>query len=167
MPCSFPTQVVVIVERLCYTMHILYPLRYCGSDLERLLFDSNGRVPLDRDPKRAYAELHPTAAPIGINRASPEELRLVPGGPRSIQKIISARPTHRLLHTSHLRSLGILAERAAPHILLTVSDRNGGARCASETALSGQPEPAAGPPHGRSGGTSCNPRSSNRYAHPF
>jgi predicted DNA-binding helix-hairpin-helix protein len=106
---------VVIVERLCYTGHTLYPLRHCGFDIEALPFDSNGRVPLDRDPKRAYAELHPTAAPIELNRASARELRRVPGiGPRSSRKILSARRTHRLRDTGQLRSLGILAERAAP-----------------------------------------------------
>jgi len=96
-----------------------YLLRDYGFDLEELPFDSDGRLPLDRDPKRAYAELHLTESPIELNRASPGELRRVPGiGPRSIEKILSARRTHRLRGTGHLRSLGILAERAAPYILL-------------------------------------------------
>jgi predicted DNA-binding helix-hairpin-helix protein len=96
-----------------------YLLRDYGFELEELPFDSRGRLPLDQDPKRAYAEVHLSQAPIEVNRASPQDLGRVPGiGPRSVEKILTARRTHRLLHTGQLRSLGILAERAAPYILL-------------------------------------------------
>jgi len=96
-----------------------YLLRDYGFDLEELPFDSDGRLPLDRDPKRAYADLHLSDAPIEVNVASPHQLGRVPGiGPRSAGKILAARRTHRLRHTGQLRSLGIVAERAAPYILL-------------------------------------------------
>jgi predicted DNA-binding helix-hairpin-helix protein len=96
-----------------------YLLRDYGFDLEELPFDLDGRLPLDRDPKRAYAEANLVHSPIELNRASPEELRRVPGiGPRSIEKILAARRGRRLRHTGQLTALGILAERAAPYILL-------------------------------------------------
>jgi predicted DNA-binding helix-hairpin-helix protein len=96
-----------------------YLLRDYGFDLEELPFDSAGRLPLDRDPKRAFAEARLREAPIDLNRASPAELRRVPGiGPRSAERILEARTTHRLRSLSHLSGLGIVAERAAPYILL-------------------------------------------------
>jgi predicted DNA-binding helix-hairpin-helix protein len=96
-----------------------YLLRDYGFDLEELPFDPDGRLPLDRDPKRAYAEVHLSQSPVELNRASPEELRRVPGiGPRTIERILRARGTHRLQHSSQLRALGIVAERAAPYVLL-------------------------------------------------
>jgi predicted DNA-binding helix-hairpin-helix protein len=96
-----------------------YLLRDYGFDLEELPFDADGRLPLDRDPKRAYADVHLSEAPIELNRASPQQLGRVPGiGPRSVEKILAARRTHQLRHTGQLRSLGIVAERAAPYILL-------------------------------------------------
>jgi predicted DNA-binding helix-hairpin-helix protein len=96
-----------------------YLLRDYGFDLEELPFDAAGRLPLDRDPKRAYAEVRLRHAPIEVNRASPSDLGRVPGlGPRSIERIVSARRTHRLHDVSQLRALGVVAERAAPYILL-------------------------------------------------
>jgi predicted DNA-binding helix-hairpin-helix protein len=96
-----------------------YLLRDYGFDLEELPFDSEGRLPLDRDPKRAYAEAHLREAPIELNAASPEQLRRVPGvGPRSADRILAARRIRRLRHVEQLTGLGIIAERAAPYILM-------------------------------------------------
>ncbi|HMK08585.1 MAG TPA: radical SAM protein [Anaerolineales bacterium] len=96
-----------------------YLLRDYGFGLEDLPFDRAGRLPLDRDPKQAYAEAHLSHAPVEVNRGSPEELRRVPGfGPASVERLLSARRVRRLRHPGQLRALGILAERAAPYILL-------------------------------------------------
>lgn len=96
-----------------------YLLRDYGFDLEELPFDADGRLPLDQDPKRAYAEGRLREAPLELNRASRAQLRRVPGlGPRSIERIISARRTHRLRDPAQLTALGVVAERAAPYILL-------------------------------------------------
>lgn len=96
-----------------------YLLRDYGFDLEELPFDPDGRLPLDRDPKRAYADRALTHAPIDVDRADPEALRRVPGiGPRAAERIVAARRVRHLRHLEQLRGLGIVAERAAPYILL-------------------------------------------------
>jgi len=96
-----------------------YLLRDYGFDLEDLPFDPVGRLPLDRDPKRAYADRALTHAPIDVDRADPEALRRVPGiGPRAAERIVAARRVRHLRHLEQLRRLGIVAERAAPFILL-------------------------------------------------
>ena len=96
-----------------------YLLRDYGFDLEEFPFDSDGRLPLDRDPKRAYADMTLAEAPVDLNRAASEELRRVPGiGLQSAARIVSARRVRRLRDLGQLRALGIVAERAAPYILL-------------------------------------------------
>jgi predicted DNA-binding helix-hairpin-helix protein len=96
-----------------------YLMRDYGFELEEFPFDQDGRLPLDRDPKRAFADLTLAQAPVDVNRASPHELRRVPGiGLRAAEKIVSARRAHRLSDLGQLRALGILAERAAPYIVL-------------------------------------------------
>lgn len=96
-----------------------YLLRDYGFDLEELPFLSNGRLPLDRGPKRAAADHAFNHQPVEINRADREVLLRVPGiGPRGVTKLLAARRQRSLRDLSQLRRLGVVAERAAPYITL-------------------------------------------------
>ena len=96
-----------------------YLIRDYGFDLEELPFEPDGRLPLDRDPKLAYAEIRLAHAPVEINRAAPDELRRVPGiGPRGAEKIVAARRVRRLRDVQQLGALGIPFGRAAPYVLM-------------------------------------------------
>ncbi|MEJ2012944.1 MAG: radical SAM protein [Anaerolineales bacterium] len=96
-----------------------YLLRDYGFDLEELPFDAQGKLPLERDPKRCYADEVLRQAPVDLNRAEPGQLLRVPGiGPKGCERIVRARRERRLVDLSQLRGMGILAERAAPYILL-------------------------------------------------
>jgi predicted DNA-binding helix-hairpin-helix protein len=96
-----------------------YLLRDCGFDFEELPFDQHGRLPLDRDPKRAYADQSLAEFPVELNTADRELLLRVPGlGVRGVGVLLRARRQQRLTSPSQLRRLGILAERAAPYITL-------------------------------------------------
>lgn len=96
-----------------------YLLRDYGFDLEELPFQANGRLPLEHDPKLGYAEATLRQAPVELNRAEPGELLRVPGiGPKGAERILRARRERRLVDVGQLRRLGVLAERAAPYILL-------------------------------------------------
>jgi len=65
------------------------------------------------------AAQHLAEQPVELNRATREELLRVPGiGPKSAEVILTARRQGRLRDLAHLRQLSILAERAAPYILL-------------------------------------------------
>jgi predicted DNA-binding helix-hairpin-helix protein len=82
-------------------------------------FVGDGNLPLEMDPKMAWAQIHLAEHPVEINRASREELLRVPGfGPQAVISILQARQ-HKLF--SQLESLGKLSinsQRAAPFILL-------------------------------------------------
>jgi predicted DNA-binding helix-hairpin-helix protein len=94
-------------------------LRDYGFGFEELVFDPSGQLPLDRDPKLAWAECHLAHAPLELNRAVRRELLRVPGiGPVGVGRILQARRQGRLRTLNDLSKLGIAARRAAPFILL-------------------------------------------------
>lgn len=104
--------------------HRLYQADFLLRDYaftwQDLPFDSCGQLPLNIDPKLAWARLHLAEAPLEINRAELHELLRIPGiGPRAARAIISARRRNPITSSDHLRALGIRAQRALPFILLS------------------------------------------------
>lgn len=94
-------------------------LRDYGYDLEDLAFSSNGNLPLLIDPKLAWAREHLQEKPLEINKADRQALIKIPGiGLKGADAILAARRTKKLRDLSSLKKLGIIAERAAPFILL-------------------------------------------------
>ena len=94
-------------------------LRDYGFDLEDLPFADDSNLPLDSDPKLAWARGHLADRPVEVNRADRRELTRVPGiGPRGAEAILKARRSGRLRDLSALRKLGIVVARAAPFLLL-------------------------------------------------
>jgi predicted DNA-binding helix-hairpin-helix protein len=93
-------------------------LRDYGFGLEDLPFDGVQNLPLDTDPKLAWAKVNLTE-PVEVNRADRHELLRVPGiGPRIADKILKARREGKLHDISSLAKMGPSARRAAPFILL-------------------------------------------------
>src|SRR6266480_5230648 len=90
-------------------------LRDYGWDVDDLLFLNNGNMPLDADPKRAWAERHLRSTPLEIMTASRMQLLRVPGiGPRGAEAILRARRQRHLTDVEQLRKLNIRApEKAA------------------------------------------------------
>jgi predicted DNA-binding helix-hairpin-helix protein len=104
-------------ERRLYQSDFL--LRDYGFRTDELVFDDEGNLPHDEDPKLAWARRHLSHAPVEINRAEKYELLRIPGvGPVGVQRILRARRQGHLRELKELRHLGILAARAAPFILL-------------------------------------------------
>ena len=94
-------------------------LRDYGFDLEDLPFGQDGNLPLQSDPKLAWAQLNLTHAPVELNRAERRELLRIPGvGPKGADAILKARRAARLHDLAALKRLGVVAERAAPYVLL-------------------------------------------------
>lgn len=94
-------------------------LRDYGFDLEDLPFTSGGNLPLDTDPKMAWAQIHLLQSPVEINRAEKRELLRVPGiGPKTAEAILAARRRHRITSEEDLKRLGIPLQRAAAFLLV-------------------------------------------------
>ncbi len=94
-------------------------LRDYGFALEELPFTPAGNLPLDVDPKVAWAQLNLSEAPVEINRADRQTLLRVPGiGPKGVEAVLAARRRHTLRDLRDLKALGVIVRRAAPYILL-------------------------------------------------
>lgn len=94
-------------------------LRDYGFDLEDLPFQMDENLPLHSDPKQAWAQLNLVHAPVEVNQADRRELMRVPGiGLKGVEAILSARRIRKLRDLSSLKRLGVIAERAAPYLLL-------------------------------------------------
>jgi predicted DNA-binding helix-hairpin-helix protein len=105
--------------------HRLYQSSFLIRDydfkLEDLPFDSTGNLPLDRDPKIAWAEANLRSSPVELNRAGRRELLRVPGiGPNSADAIMKARKEGKFSRydLTTLKKFGANVRRAAPYILL-------------------------------------------------
>jgi predicted DNA-binding helix-hairpin-helix protein len=107
----------VIREHRLYQASFL--LRDYGFDLEEMPFETDGNLPLQTDPKLAWAQKNLTESPIEVNRAERQQLLRIPGiGPKGAESILRARRQSKIRNMSALRALGVLAERAAPFLLL-------------------------------------------------
>jgi predicted DNA-binding helix-hairpin-helix protein len=94
-------------------------LRDYAFDVEDLPFDQSGNLPMQADPKLAWAREHLSQAPVELNHADRHILLRVPGiGPKGAEAILRSRKEQKLRQLSGLRQLGIHPERAAPFILL-------------------------------------------------
>ena len=94
-------------------------IRQYGFRFEDLIFDENGFLPLDVDPKQVWADHHPEMFPMEVGRASQWELVRVPGiGPTSAARIVNGRRDVSFRSLRDLKRIGVLADRAAPYVLL-------------------------------------------------
>lgn len=90
-----------------------------GYDLEDLPFDQTGNLPLDIDPKLAWAKANLRHNPVEVNRAAPQELLRVPGvGPKGTDAILRARKQAHLRELKDLQAIGVVTSRMAPFVLL-------------------------------------------------
>ena len=106
-----------------WRQHRLYQasflLRDYGFDVEDLPFRADGHLPLNLDPKVGWARENLSEQPVEVNRANLHDLLRVPGiGPQGARAIVRARRTGQLRDLRDLRALGVLANRAAPFIVL-------------------------------------------------
>ncbi|MBV8849801.1 MAG: putative DNA modification/repair radical SAM protein [Methylobacteriaceae bacterium] len=94
-------------------------LRFYGFGLGDLrAATTDGMLPLDIDPKLAWALGHRHLFPLDLNRASREELLRVPGlGVKTVERIIASRRL-RALRMDDLARLRVSVRKVAPFIVL-------------------------------------------------
>ncbi len=94
-------------------------LRDYGFTVEELPFDTGGNLPLESDPKLAWAQRYLAHAPVEVNTAGRRDLLRVPGiGPKGVERILRERRRGRLRDLADLRKLRVITRRAAPFILM-------------------------------------------------
>ena len=99
-------------------------LRDYGFEVEEMPFLKDGSLPLDSDPKLAWARSNLAETPVEINRADLHELLRVPGiGPKGAQAILTTRRRTPVKTLDDLKALGVVSGRAAPYV--TFSGKKG------------------------------------------
>ena len=102
-------------HRLYQTDFLMRKYGFAGSEL---VLDATGNLPLDRDPKEAWALAHPEFFPLNANTAEREKLLRVPGlGLLGVQRLLAARQTRRLRSLAEVGMRGRLATKAAPYMV--------------------------------------------------
>ncbi len=97
-------------------------LRDYPFQMEDMVFDHQGRLPLDRDPKQAWAEVFLKEQPVEVNTASREELLHIPGiGLKGANQIIVTRYKNPFKSEGDLNRVGVILGRAAPYLLVNGS----------------------------------------------
>ena len=72
-------------------------MRFYGFDARELTTASQPNLPLDINPKLAWALRHRERFPIDVNTASREQLLRVPGlGHRTVDRLLQVRRHHRV-----------------------------------------------------------------------
>jgi predicted DNA-binding helix-hairpin-helix protein len=113
--------------RLYQAEHLV---RQYGFGYDELIFTADGNLPLDDDPKTAWALAHPERFPVEVSRAPYESLVRVPGiGPATARALVNGRRRSVIRWSGDLRAAGVDVVRAG--WFLTLRDRR----------LSSSPEP--------------------------
>jgi putative DNA modification/repair radical SAM protein len=94
-------------------------MRFYGFDACEIVDDTVRMLPLDIDPKLAWALRHRDRFPLDVNRASREDLLRVPGfGIKAVDRIIATRGV-AAIRAADLARLHIPAGKALPFIVLS------------------------------------------------
>jgi len=92
--------------------------RYGFKDAD-IVFDAQGRLSLDADPKELWARNHPEFFPVDVNRASRLELLRVPGlGPLTVDRIVKQRSTGRIRGMEAIGRVGARLGKATPYLIV-------------------------------------------------
>jgi predicted DNA-binding helix-hairpin-helix protein len=103
-------------HRLYQAEHLL---RQYGFRYDDLIFEADGNLALDRDPKATWALWHPEVFPVEIDRAPYELLLRVPGiGPRAARTLVVQRRRAVIRGVADLRRLGVDTVRAGSFLSL-------------------------------------------------
>jgi predicted DNA-binding helix-hairpin-helix protein len=108
---SLPLKTIPLIRE-----HRLYQadwlMRFYGFSANELTTETDGNLPLDKDPKLAWALRHREFFPVDVNHAGKPALLRVPGfGVRNVQRILKIRRYHTLT-LADLAKLKIAMNRA-------------------------------------------------------
>jgi predicted DNA-binding helix-hairpin-helix protein len=84
-----------------------------------VIFEKDGNLPLDMDPKVAWAVNQPNRFMVELTTASREALLRVPGiGPTAATRIVETRRATVIRNLADLRKLGVQTTRASGFLTL-------------------------------------------------
>jgi predicted DNA-binding helix-hairpin-helix protein len=103
-------------EHRLYQVDFLF--RKYGFRESDIIFDDNGDLSLNTDPKEAWALRHPEAFPVNANAASKFSLLRVPGlGPVTVKRILERRRGHRIRCIEDVGKVGSRLSKASKYLV--------------------------------------------------
>ena len=88
-----------------------------GFDESDIYFEENGHLPLQIDPKEAWAKRHPEKFPVDVNHATKLELLRVPGfGPITVKRILQQRKAGKIRQIEDIRKAGARLAKAQNYL---------------------------------------------------
>jgi putative DNA modification/repair radical SAM protein len=116
---NLPVKVPVSLKRENRLYQADWLMRRYGFAFQELPFDKAGNLPLDFDPKMAWALANFDKFPIEINKASYRILLRIPGiGEISAKRIIKLRKDFHISNLEELKNIGVVLKRAINFILI-------------------------------------------------
>jgi len=92
-------------------------LRKYGFSESDIIFDQQGNLPLDTDPKESWAKRNPQYFPVNINKASKDELLRVPGlGQISVKRILELRKSSKIKTISDIGKSTVRLKKANEYL---------------------------------------------------
>ena len=92
-------------------------MRFYGFAVNEIAGEEGGMLPLDIDPKLAWALRNRQFFPIDVNRATREQLLRVPGfGSKTVKTLLAAR-RHRAIRSDDLTRLRVVMAKVLPFIV--------------------------------------------------
>ena len=92
-------------------------MRKYGFKEADILFDEQGFLSREIDPKEAWAQNHPEFFPLNVNRASRLDLLRVPGlGPVTVGRIVQLRRQQRLGRLEEIGKAGVRLTKARQYL---------------------------------------------------
>jgi predicted DNA-binding helix-hairpin-helix protein len=117
-PLETRTAVPAVREHRLYQTD--YLMRYYGFTKGEVIYEPNGNLPLDRDPKVAWALANRELFPVDVMTASYELLLRVPGiGVITARRIVDTRRTTHIRDLADLKRLGVQTTRAIGFLMLS------------------------------------------------
>ena len=109
-----PADVLTREHRL-YQVDFL--MRKYGFKDSEIIFDSNGKLLLDEDPKQIWADRNPHLFPLDINRATKFDLLRVPGlGLVTVNRILKYRKQSQIRRITDIGKPGKLLNKATQYL---------------------------------------------------
>jgi predicted DNA-binding helix-hairpin-helix protein len=113
---AVPAAPLLREHRLYQADHLLHEY---GFTPDEVVFEPTGNLPLNVDPKTAWAIAHPERFPVEVQRADHEALLRVPGiGPVAARRLVNERGRTTIRGLADLRRLGVVTTRAAGFLTL-------------------------------------------------
>jgi predicted DNA-binding helix-hairpin-helix protein len=94
-------------------------LRDYGFTTQDLVYEKDGNLPQNKDPKQAWADQYLLHNPPEINTASKQDLLRIPGiGPTRADSIVKLRKHERIRSFNMLKKRNLVSRKSAPYILI-------------------------------------------------